>query len=286
MSNIRLTARSVSDIVDASFQLYRRDAMQYILVSAVGYAPWLIFQLIFIGPSAMVNPTRFEATGRVLSIVASWTGLSSSQATSVQMSEIAIPWRTFMISSIGSWLTLSLMTALLVKMSSEAYMGRQPDPATALRDVLPRLGAVLLASFFKGLLLFAGFIVFIVGAFYVAARYFAITEVIVLERAGIGAAFSRSSTLSAGRKGHILKTLALVAVIFFVLSLAVGMIASIGGSDVVRIVASTAYTIVVWPIFAITEMVLYYDARIRGEGYDIEMMANALEPASAERAAP
>jgi hypothetical protein len=29
-------------------------------------------------------------------------------------------------------------------------------------------------------------------------------------------------------------------------------------------------------MFAITEMLLYYDARVRNEGYDIEMMAEGL----------
>ena len=53
-------------------------------------------------------------------------------------------------------------------------------------------------------------------------------------------------------------------------------LASIGGSMVIITVLSTAASIVIYPMFAITEMLLYYDARVRSEGYDIEMMAEGL----------
>jgi len=35
-------------------------------------------------------------------------------------------------------------------------------------------------------------------------------------------------------------------------------------------------SIIGYPLFAITEMLLYYDARVRNEGFDIEMMAEGL----------
>ena len=42
-----------------------------------------------------------------------------------------------------------------------------------------------------------------------------------------------------------------------------------------------------YPVVAITEALLYYDARIQSEGLDIELMAGALESApSREAAAP
>jgi hypothetical protein len=36
-------------------------------------------------------------------------------------------------------------------------------------------------------------------------------------------------------------------------------------------------TIMVYPVVAITEALLYYDTRIKSEGLDIELMAGALD---------
>jgi len=45
---------------------------------------------------------------------------------------------------------------------------------------------------------------------------------------------------------------------------------------VISTVLTVAASILAYPMFAITEMLLYYDARVRNEGYDIEMMAEGL----------
>jgi hypothetical protein len=82
--------------------------------------------------------------------------------------------------------------------------------------------------------------------------------------------------LSRGRKLHILGTLLLAFLIFIVIYFAVAIVAAATGSPVITTVLTTAASILVYPMFAITEMLLYYDARVRSEGYDIEMMAEGL----------
>ena len=44
-----------------------------------------------------------------------------------------------------------------------------------------------------------------------------------------------------------------------------------------RNVASTLVSIIVYPIVGISDALIYYDARIRREGFDIEMMAGSAE---------
>ena len=68
----------------------------------------------------------------------------------------------------------------------------------------------------------------------------------------------------------------LAFLIFFVLYFAVGIVAAVTGSVVISTVLTVAASILAYPMFAITEMLLYYDARVRNEGYDIEMMAEGL----------
>jgi hypothetical protein len=120
-----------------------------------------------------------------------------------------------------------------------------------------------------------------VWIFYALARYFAVFQIIVLEQPNILRAFQRSSTLSRGRKGHILLTMLLVFVIFFVLSMAMSMISgiavAISGNLAISTTVQSLFTVVAYPLIGITQVILYYDTRIRAEGFDIELMTSALD---------
>jgi hypothetical protein len=242
-----LRPRSATEIVDAAFQLYRRDGLTYLLVSAVCYAPILVLQLVILGPATQIDQ---------------------------QLARLTVGYSAVML--FAYWLSLSLMSAVLVRLSAEDYLGRRIEPAVAVRDAVMRLPSVMLGLLVKYLLMIAGFMFFIVGFFWVLARYFAITAGIVIEGRGVFASLGRSATLSRGRKLHILGTSLLAFLIFFVVYFAVGIVAAMFGSAVITTVLTVAASIVAYPMFAITEMLLYYDARIRNEGYDIEMMAEGL----------
>jgi hypothetical protein len=124
-----------------------------------------------------------------------------------------------------------------------------------------------------------GFLLGVAWVFYVIARFFAVNQTIVLENrtvVGESNAFSRSGVLSRNRKWHVLATMLLVFVIFFVLQFGVTMLAKIVGSNAISLILQTLYTVVAYPLIGITQMILYYDARIRAEGFDIEVMAGAL----------
>jgi hypothetical protein len=266
MSDLRLRARSVTEIVDAAFQLYKRDALEYMLVTAVAYAPWVVAQLILL------------------------RGLTFTSAQSV-----GVPGAASFVLALAGIFAYSLMSAVLSRFSSDVYLDRPTGLATVVRAVLPTVPRLIGATFLFGLVLMLGFVPVVVGAgignvplivggvllsfvwaFYAFARFFAVFQVIVLEDRGVMAAFSRSGVLSQNRKGHILLTLFLVLVIFIMLSFAVTMIAQVAGSMAGTVVLQSLYTVVAYPLIGITQMILYYDTRIRAEGFDIELMTGAL----------
>jgi hypothetical protein len=249
----RLRPRTVSELVDAGFALYRRNGTQYILVSALANVPLLIVQLVM----QPTNPATLLAAGAPVLLVL----------------------------SLASIVTFSIMGAAVVKLGSEAYLGREPDLARTLREVIPRVPALIIANILMAMLLSIGFILLFVGAIYVAARYFAVSIVIVLEGTGPVAAFGRAGALSRDRKWHIFKTMLLVFLIYFILSIGVSAFATLTGSSVIQLVASTLFTIVAYPVIALTQMVLYYDCRIRNEGFDLEQMAATLDAGSAATSA-
>jgi len=47
-------------------------------------------------------------------------------------------------------------------------------------------------------------------------------------------------------------------------------------SVVIPQVVQTVFVILFYPIFGISEMLIYYDLRVRNEGYDVEMLAGSL----------
>lgn len=240
MTNIPLRARSASEIVDAAFQIYRQEPLTFILITALAYTPWLLLRLFVAG-----------AVGAVSGI-----GLA--------------------VGAFGSWIGAALMSTALVAMASKLYLGQDPDLGVTVREVLPRVHRVMIAALLKYALLAIGFLFFFVGALYVLARYFAVTPAIVLERTGPLEAFGRSSSLSTGKKRHILNTLLLAGLIYIVIAIAASIPFGFFHSQVVNTVASATVTVVVYPLVGIAEMLIYYDARIRAEGYDIELMAGAL----------
>ena len=250
-----LRPRSATELVDAAFQVLRAHYGQLVVCSAIAYVPMLLLRLFVIGDANRFlsgDPTRMPA------------GIFAST----------------MWTMLGSLVTYSLMSAVLVVLTSEAYLGDEVDVGLAVRRVVPRLLPVLIASFLRSVLVVIGFILLFVPMFWVVARYFAVVPAIVLEDAGTLRSFSRSAELSRGRKWHILGTLFLATVIYYLLVVGVSLVSALIGNFVVQTMVSSVATILIYPVVAITEALLYYDARIRSEGLDIELMTDALDSAS------
>ena len=243
MANSALRPRSVTEIVDAAFQILRAHYGQFVMCSALAYLPWLIVELFFLG-----DPERLAGTSL-------WAAAAAG---------------------IGIWLSFALMSAVIITCASQAYLGETVDVGVAVRRALPRLPRVLLAAVLRYLMLILGFLALILGMLYVVARFFALTPVIILEDASVGRAFSRSSALSEGRMGHILNTLGLVAIIYWVIAIGITVVGVMLGNVILQAVLSAFFTILAYPVIAITEALLYYDARIQSEGLDIELMASEL----------
>ena len=248
MASTALRPRSATELVDAAFQILRAHYGQFVMCSALAFMPWLIIQLVFLGdPQQLAN---------------------------------ANPW-VAIVALLGLWMTFALMSAVIVSCASQAYLGDAVDVAAAVRRAVPRLPRVMAVALLRYFLLFLGLLCLLVGALYVAARFFALMPCVILEDASIAQAFGRSSALSRGRKLHVLNTLGLVAIIYWAIAIGIMVVAAYSGSSVVQAVSSAAYTMLVYPVIAITECLLYYDARIQSEGLDIELMTRELGAAPA-----
>ena len=255
MTALALRPRSPTEIVDAAFQILRANYGQFVTCSAIAYVPLLLLRLLVVGdPTRLLDPTSVEVPMDAL-----WS---------------------MGIGLLGGWLTFSVMSAVLTVCASQAYLGEVVDVGSAVRSAGPRIPHVLLAAVLRFALMVPAFMLMIFPVLWVVALLFAVTPIIVLERRGIPAALGRSASLSKGRKWHVLNTLGLVAIIYYVLVFGFSIIGALAGSFVVSTVVSSLVTVLVYPVVAIAETLLYYDARIQSEGLDIELMTGALAPSS------
>lgn len=241
-------ARSVSELVDATFSLYRRNASAYIMVTAMAVVPGLVVQLLFLRPS--MEPSMGNAMGAFLG-------------------------------GLISLVTYGLMTGVVTKVGSDVYLGGEADVAAAVRHVMPRLGSLIAAGIMKGIYFFLYALLLFFPVFIAFAKYFAPEAAVVLEGKTAGQAMERSAQLSDGLRWHILRTLVLGYGIYFLLAMAIGAIGIFGNSEVVMLFVQTVFTVIAYPIVGLLSMMLYYDARIRKEGFDMEHLARALGDASA-----
>jgi hypothetical protein len=172
--------------------------------------------------------------------------------------------------------SVTLVGGVIMHMGSNAYLGGEPDVGRTIAAVAPRVPALFAATILTTFLLFLGLLLFIFPVLYVAARFFPVQQAVVLEHKGPLGALGRASELTKGRKGHVLMTLMLVFGIFLILSIGVSIVASLTANVTISLVVSTLFNIFAYPILNLVSMVLYYDLRIRGEGFDVEHMSAAL----------
>jgi hypothetical protein len=238
MEAIALRPRKAIEIVDAAIEVYRRNPVHFMLLTALVQAPWLILQLILLGNAP---PTTEIMTSAMISL--------------------------------GTIVSYFLMSSVVVQMASDLYLGHETDAFTAIRRVGARLPTAFVASFLQGLVIVLGFILLLLPAVYWSALFFAVIPAIVLERKGLFGAFSRSAELSRGLKLHILAMIGIVVIIRLAITIGASILITMVPNFSIQRVLGALVSIVVYPIGGISEALIYYDARIRREGFDIEMLA-------------
>jgi hypothetical protein len=134
----------------------------------------------------------------------------------------------------------------------------------------------------NGLVLFLIFCVYTFIQIYLQASWFVSPVVATVEGHGPVSALRRSWQLSTGFRWRIVGLVLLLIVLFLVLFVLVvvviGLIASANqGAGVVAFFIAIFAAIPIWmPLFFGTMTVLYYDLRVRKEGLDLQLAAEAM----------
>lgn len=270
-----LRPRSSAELVDAAVRLLRRHHAQFLMVAAIGVAP-------FAGTILVGRGMGSGTAGAVLSVAAA----------------AATAW-------------MLVVDSALHIVAADAYHGRAPSATRALGATLSRVGAVLatrvtrlliavtitvLAALAYGTVMNAMgsalpvrsvvewlgaalFLATVLGVALALSRFTMTPAALLLEELPIGAAFHRGAALARGRIPHVALAMALVwvptAAVAFGMLVVLGVFDADGWLVIVMVVVVFGAA---EPLSRVLATLQYFDLRIRKEGYDIELLAATLRP--------
>ena len=289
MAGLELKPRLATEIVDAAFQLYTKHFTTLVSISAIVFAPLLVVSLLLTGGDqtlVLTRPTTFIALG-----VAGWIFNSIVEAgIALAVSDSYLKGNT----DVGSVMrrVFARVSAVLVSVLAKAFIiGLGLFLGAIVIVVVTAVTGGFTGVFNSGseqtAIIFGVIAVtlsMLVGgtiALYYYACYFAVPATVVIENLGAIGGLKRSRALSKGVKRKVLAALgtsvSVLLVIQFVTSL---LMQSLPGPPAIGFVLEQAVTIVLAPIIGVIATLLYYDARIINEGFDIEVMAADLGAAT------
>lgn len=186
------------------------------------------------------------------------------------------------------YLVLSVaLSALAIAAStvivSDAYLGQESSAAAALGRAVSMLGRLLAISFLSSLLIGIGFILIVVPGVVLMTGLALSTVVAVLESSpSATAAMGRSWELTKDYRGKVFLTILCTVVLLQVPGIAISAVWDLIGfmtgeiGELVKLVITSLLSLLIYPFYYVVRTVLYYDLRVRKEGFDLEVLASSL----------
>ncbi len=172
-------------------------------------------------------------------------------------------------------------TAACTFVVSDAYLGRESGAGAALARAMPLVGRLIAVSIMVSFLVGMGFILLVVPGLIILAGLWVSPVVAVVESPGSASeALSRSWKLTQGFRGKVFLSMFTGGLLLILPSAAMAGLMVAGGGGVVVVSAGQAVLkILVYPFLYVLATVVYYDVRVRKEGFDLELLASTLQPA-------
>jgi hypothetical protein len=263
-----LQPMTLGELLDRTFQLYRRHFLIFVGIVALPQLVLLVLQLARpdMGPAtsdigqALARLGHMMLWGLLILIVAVVVGSAAQGATVVAVSDV--------------------------------HLGRPTGIGRAYSVIMPRLAVLCLIGVLFGLAVFFGLLLFVIPGVLLALAWSLVVPVAVIEETGIGEAIARSRFLTRGFRGQIFVTFVLYVVLtlvasaiweipIFVASFAAVRAGTPGQlpawATVLAPVGSSLTQSVVGPLLTIAMSLFYYDLRVRKEGFDLEHMMAELD---------
>ena len=256
----------VGDILDGAFKLLRANARAAVVISGALIVP-MAFITAFLGRHALGGQSIFSVLDDP----------SAVEQSSAGTGEILLLYGSVLARYM---LYPFFIGAALSPIVEASYLGGERTAGEALRIAARVLPALIGAWLLTRLLLTFGVVFCILPAFVVSTFFVVVAPALVIERLGAVAAMRRSIRLVRPMFWRILLISLLAGVIGYFVDNALGTVPQLAAVAIgtgrawpLLAVGEIVGSLVTLPFVAIVSVLLYYDARIRHEGFDLQLMA-------------
>ena len=175
----------------------------------------------------------------------------------------------------------------------EIYLGRSVDVGYCFARAFDRLWQLLVVQMKISARVLLWTLLFIIPGIVKSFSYMAAVPVTMLElKKGdpTGTALDRSMALTYGHRWRMAKAMMLVGIVTFLASLVAGVVVRFIPGDglmttVVGSVISSLVQMLATPLGLVLNVLIYYDLRIRKEGFDLEMLSGSVSALNASTSA-
>ena len=248
MAQPELRPFGVGEMLDAAIKIYRDRFTTLITVTAVVVVPLGILQAML---TAQILSDPADLGAGLASLVLAVVGVVVTQ----------------------------VATAAVTLAIADAYLDNEAPWQSYLAAAFSRTGAVVGASLLFGLAVLVGFLGLIVGAVVIGAGLGVFMPALMVERLGATQSLRRAWNLSNGHKWRIFGTWLVAYIIVVVVSVIVGTVFAFGittTSVVADQLLAVAASVLTTPFMASVVVVIYFDLRVRKEGFDLEMLSGQI----------
>jgi len=267
----RLKPQEILELLDASFRLYRENFALFVGLTALIYVPGQILQMIISAPITL----EFGE------LMAKWQASARSNPDmGVLKQMIGHGVTLFLVSALVGGILFPLSTGALTLAASRRYLGQPASLRECYGFIFRNFGRYVGTLLLSGLAAGLGFMFCVVPGIILSVWFVFTSSVVVLEGLGGTEAMGRSRQLSRGNGWRVVG--------MFLLLILIAMILGIGGSAFSNFVTEKlaleklhefmaqqavqdVITLLLAPFYSIGWILLYYDIRIRQEGYDLEV---------------
>jgi hypothetical protein len=256
---------SLGQLLDETFNIYRKNFLLFVGISAVPTLILLVAQLVLVGVA------NFDArSSGVAAALAALGALFVSQFVS------------------------AIVTAATTFGVSDIYLERPTSMAACFSRVAGKALRVFLVSFLVSLAIGVGLALCIAPGIYWAGLYGIAMPAVVLENITVREALDRSSSLTRDYVGRVIVVFFLTTVFTIMMAFALDEGASLLNLPVThgmgalaqqvwREIVAALGGILFGPVTAIALTLVYYDQRVRKEAFDIEHMMQLISAAETSR---
>lgn len=284
---------SVGGVLDHTFRIYKNNFLRFIAIVAVIQIP---ISLLMIGSQSLLYsgiemPDEAKIKEALENDNAS-PPVDPNQLYYTQTENVsanpAAGFAAMAVSGLLAFIGTFLCQGALAKNISESYLGHDLSVGDTYRFIWPKLLTLLGAGILVTLAVYAGILLLVVPGIIFGLWFALTTPAIIAEDLKATEGMKRSKRLAKGNLGKIFAVGFLAGlisgIINFIISY-VGVFVSaliVQGNMTLTVIANSGFSmigkILAMPITSAACILLYYDLRIRKEGFDLEMLAREMEP--------